>query len=640
MHSNIAQLQFASKIHLKHIYNSSIILLTPAPDYFTDFGKGEAAGSFLRGKIADSLAYSRIRQILTETQKVNQHQQSLENQYVQLIETLPSTPYSDQAAASFTLENLSMRYNVAITMRLDRLFSTIQEDRVSLSEPAAIMLQNEEFINFFMTCGPNYVRSLHRAQEVTAVFTFETDDDFKAQAFVNKLKLYVYGNRGKTINAKVRKGQMPSSTDIQSLGFDMEDDFDDADIKDSLSIELLAYGLGLNKTNGSTNSLISTSLDEFNHVMKFSFDSMTKSNQYRAQTGFIHGVEIVPWSDNAQFLQITNAEQERILAAVPRGLVDTATTAMNSQGQQETVCLSPLHVLDDFGKCCDEVDIIKVAADEDNRVEGMKSCDPLNPLASVTMKDNLQINAEFISWMSSVARDKVKSLANLGQCVSALKSFPKRNEYFYVQSNDKVEFDESVDMKFTVRELKAALDPYSDLSILSMVGSENDEYFEMFYRPCLAALYGRNSNRGDGIDPKFLMVEPWYNHKECAMPSCLEPNKAWNRQDGDGCVDGLLRRNNHKTQIPVDGDPFCATSIDMTSGEETCKYKFHPLVIRGIDNCREKLPQAKDARGRPRGLSMADLIDYFCMPTLSTEEANAAKMDMADYGWDQCVSIV
>ena len=503
------------------------------------------------------------------------------------------------------------QYNVVITMRVERFFSTLLEDKASISHDAAKIILDEEYISFFMTCGPNYVRSLNRAQEVTAVFSFQAKDVYSAQAFADSLRLMVLGNHTKN-----------------------EPGFNNEEIMESLSIEILGYGLGLNKSGSET--LVSTSIDEFNQVMKFAFDSMTKTGY---NTGMISNIEVTPWADNAEFLQYANIDNYRILVPKPRGHIENA----RNNGRVGFVCTSSSSIADDFGKCCKANEIVKIDNyDAHGRKMTKKMCEPRHYLSPVAMKDNLETNAEFVALLSSVAQDKVKSLSTLGQCVNALRAFPSRFDYSFLQSRDKATYDGSIEMAYTIKELKAALDPAADLGVLSMIGSENDEYFEMFYQPCLSALYGANKANRKSTHPKYFMSEPWYNIEECTRPSCLESNKAWDRRNGNGCVDGLLARQSSFNPIPVEGDPYCSREVNQ-SGTESCKYKYtpHANMVMQMDNCRASLPRGKDGRGKSVELSMSYLMDYFCMPEISVEnKADSEKMDEVDNSWEICVSVL
>ena len=588
-------------------------------DFVTDFTNVKNFNSNMKGKLSESFAYNKIKTIVSDKDYMKQ-----------------VLPYQSG------LSTPTKQYHVVLTMRVERFFSTLKEDSSVLTNDAKLLLEDEKYIDYFMTCGPNYVRSIRRAQEVTSIFTFNAEDEYLARDFARALRLHALGNRGEQKKRYLFENEESENDDAKS-NFSLDLQFDASTILKSLSIEILGFGLGLNK-DGS-DSLVATSLDEFNQVMKFAFDSMTKNKASDDHAGMTYEIEVIPWADNAEFLSILDFEYNRIMAPKPFGMIEDAVQIFDALTRRNRmVCSSPMSNVDDYGKCCKSHEIIKVASINELGADVVQSmCRPKQFIPPAIMKENLATNAEFIAWMSSVARDKIKSLSSLGQCISTLRSFPQRFDYYFVKSNEHAQYDQAMEMAYTVKELKAALDPAASLEIISMLGNEQDEYFEMFYQPCLSALYGAGKqNYNKASDPKFFMSEPWYNLEECSRPSCLESNKAWDRKEGNGCVDGLLGRKSADVPIPADSDPFCAVAMNMTINAEKCKYKYRPLanIVMQVDNCRDSLPNGRDGRGREIPVSMAYLMEHFCMPRLALESggANLTKMDMVDSSWDICVS--
>ena len=64
---------------------------------------------------------------------------------------------------------------VVSTMRIDRYYSSVKEEISPLSTSTLKLLDNEDYIGFFKSCGPAYVRSIRRSQEITAIFKFKAD---------------------------------------------------------------------------------------------------------------------------------------------------------------------------------------------------------------------------------------------------------------------------------------------------------------------------------------------------------------------------------------------------------------------------------------------------------------------------------
>ena len=510
-------------------------------------------------------------------------------------------------------------HSAVVTMRIERFHSSVWESSASLMSDAGLMLKDEEFVNFFLTCGPNYIRSIERVQEVTALFTYTAADASHASSFNRALKLYIHGNR-------YGEEDESTTTDFPIL------DFDSSEILSSLSVEITGFGLGLN-LNGD-DSLVATGLSEFSDAMKFAFDSMTKNEEHvdenssQMHTGMISKIEVVPWADNAEFLDYSKVDFNKILAPIPRHLMPD-----NEANADETLtCADKLYQPDDFGKCCDPNEVYNITLDSGAE---SKVCEAVEYLSPITLKQNMEINAEFVAWMGLAVRQKLKSLSTLTQCVTSLRAMPSSVDYEFLQEATGSAFNPAIDMQYAVNVLRAALDPTKDMEILGILAGEIDEYLEMFYQPCLAALYGRNALTGE-TDPSLFMGKAWFNLDECIRPSCLEEGMAWDRKDGNGCVTGILTRDKTDADsIPSSTDQYCAKEID-SYGFETCKHIPSVDVFVQLDTCRSKVPQVEDGKGNLIPPTLSYLIDYFCMPTSTGVQGTSEEITAAETAVSYC----
>lgn len=596
----------------------------------------------LRGPISQTFSYARVKEVVTQ-----------------------ASEHNNQTQASIYIQNsnfISKKYTAVVTMRIDRYASSITENHIHLSADAKQLLLDEEYLTFFMTCGPNYIRSVHRAQEVTAIFAFEAFERHAAVEFVKALKLYINGfsvhsNRKSTATTTTddAEQQEQEQQEQQHRPFKIPRDVEEADymhILDTLSIEMLGYGLGLNSRGNQ--ALIATSLDEFNQVMRFAHESMinfsTNSNQKHytrngklisttTEYGMIQEMQVAPWVDNAEFLNFAKVDPNYIQMPQPHWYVEDSITV---DGQPK--CRRSHMIIDSYGKCCEDQDMVHFNATEKNNTTTKKTkCEPMKHVSTAILAKNVQINAEFVSRLGAASQRKIKSLSTLGRCVTTLRSYPERFDYFYLNNNaDKVEYNQQTELFLTTKMMKAALDPTGDLGILTMVGMENDEYFEMFYQPCIAALNGMNQGLDKNTDPKYFMAQPWYEHPECNKPSCLGHNMAWDRVSGNDCVEGILGRQSVMSPIPSHHDPHCAISMNATSGAEICKHKPDTDTIRMLDQCRRSLSQQMKDRNEfnlsDKALSLSYLIDQFCMPQLAmdVEPANDEDMDTIENVLETC----
>ena len=297
----------------------------------------------------------------------------------------------------------SSTYVVVVTMRLERYFSTLLEEKSQISNDVTDMIEDKNYFNIFTTCGANYVRSIRRGQEVTAVFNYESNDDEKAKAFADSLRLFAYGNdmeevweHGHNSSEVVEVVDTDSSEGIalDANGAMMEasetPNYDFSDILGCLVIEMTAFGLGPN--DDGAGDIVATSLDEFKEAMKSSFRSMTQEHDGGGEVGLVYVMEVVPWANNAEFLILSEISEDNneLNLPVPSRLIEKAP------------CVSASFVQDEFGKCCKVEDRVKTTTGEDK-------CEPNRSPPSAIMRDNMELNAEFVSWLGYVVQQKTQT---------------------------------------------------------------------------------------------------------------------------------------------------------------------------------------------------------------------------------------
>jgi len=174
-----------------------------------------------------------------------------------------------------TRSEMYTHYIIA-TMRTERYYSSVDENKAELSDDARNLLESGQFISFFQACGPNYIRSINRAAEITAIFSYESSEKSGNSQFESELKKDLKGYYNEKSSGKYKR----------KIDYNQQ--------RNSLTISIKAHGLGLNE-DGAV-SMIASSMDDFEDVMNFAFKSMQTEG-----IGMVQGVEIVPWVDNPQF---------------------------------------------------------------------------------------------------------------------------------------------------------------------------------------------------------------------------------------------------------------------------------------------------------------------------------------------------
>jgi len=443
--------------------------------------------------------------------------------------------------ASGSVSGSSSSHIVAVTMRIERYYGSVKENSATLSSDALELLNRRDYTGFFKACGPNYVRSIRRAQEVTALFKFSSSNIRATAKMKSKIQAAVHG----------RKGSLSVSS---SSSFERT--------SESLLIEITGYGLGLDKEGSDT--LVATSLEEFQSAMKFAFTTMTRGNQGAAQTGMVYAIEFVPWTNNAAFQVANNLDGiDSYVYELPDESIPNA--------DDEGACKATGHQPDSKEKCCrfseqcpelpekdgDGQEKCKDGSTPTDDCCQPKVCKIMQRLSKDQMKYNLEENGEFIARLDSIVRRKRNAIMTLQRCIIALKSFPDTMKKNYLETRDSILVPKKGESQnggetMWVEKLRTILDPMDNSESVALLNMELDRFMQMYYIPCIAALHGQSVEiSSDGVpSPEHFMMKSWREHEECYFESCLIPENSWNAVGG-GCSTSLGYAENNKSETAL-----------------------------------------------------------------------------------------
>ena len=485
-------------------------------------------------------------------------------------------------------------------MRIERFYSSVKEEVAPLTDDADSLIQNNDYIGFFKACGPNYIRSIRRAQEVVAFFIWESTSTERSSQYATSISVSHWW-----YNRKWDYGRSQSqSTKSESS---------------STRIIIKGYGLGL--TQEGSESLVAQNLQDYTKVMKFAFRTMTQLKGESIHTGMVYGMEVVPWVANSAFQVASNLLDEVIEIPQARSLIPrsyrlddfTSTTFDNTDATTRNLnrCKDITYSMDKYGYCCEVGALYDYVNKEYNQTNpSERICRPLRQLDPVFIKDNLAANGEFVARLDRAVRYKLNQLSLLERCMSAVRAIPSRYDFYVLQPSTNNVYDGAMSLTFSVFELKMALDPYHDGAMLSHMGKELDEFLDMFVQPCYSALFGSNILSSPGGDPSYFMAYPWHTHNECNKLSCMGLAMRWDRTDeSGGCVPSLISGATAPGYV-TNGEPKCLKAVE--NGEMVCKHKSAELAAthRKTVNCW--------AETIPRG-SVNYFMENYCMPTIKNE---------------------
>jgi hypothetical protein len=172
---------------------------------------------------------------------------------------------------------------LVVTTDVDVYYSSVDESKSKIADPARELLTNNDLPGFFDSCGMYYARSIGRKAQFSSLFTYKTKSTNRDTAFEAKLEAELKG-----------WGQSGSFSVQRSSKFSEE-----ASSK-QLTIESTALGLG--KDEKAT--LIAWDLDTFKAAIKDAFLSMQQED-----TGKVTSMEVVPWIENADFQRILKLKE-------------------------------------------------------------------------------------------------------------------------------------------------------------------------------------------------------------------------------------------------------------------------------------------------------------------------------------------
>ncbi len=502
-------------------------------------------------------------------------------------------------------------------MRIERYYASVKEEVSTLVEPAVELLSRQDYLGFFKACGPSYVRGIRRAQEVTAIFSFDSSDEQSTKKFSSTLRVSSgwWGNR-KTTTTTTRREEKYRS------------------VSKNLRIYIVGFGLGLTETAevppqpGATTALnelgsetlVADSLQDYMNVMKFAFLTMTR-NKNSFHIGMIYGMEVVPWVENTSFQVESGLQDEVLEVPLARSMLersykkdDPYNKNYDPATRSTFRCRDLSSSIDKFGYCCEADALYNQATKEyDSNDPASRICRPLRVLDKAIVTENMATNGEFVARLDRSVAYKITQLSTMQNCISAVRSFPEYLDYNILKPQDMVKYDASMKIDFSVLEMKMALDPFADYGLVAQMGKEFDEWMDMFYQPCIAAIFGSNVGTTSDTDPSYFMAFPWHTHEECIHLACFGNSMRWDRENGS-CTPSIIRGTKAKENA---SDTKCAKHIDAL-GNLTCKHssedlrKFHKNV------------QTVWKQAFPRG-NMDYFMEHYCMPQITDEVIDDAR---------------
>ncbi|MCP4294711.1 MAG: hypothetical protein GY786_03810 [Proteobacteria bacterium] len=161
--------------------------------------------------------------------------------------------------------------NLLIRLKIRNYYYALDETQSRISSSAKQLLENEQYVTFFNSCGQHYVRSVGSFSTYLALLQYRlTGDDAVDKSFVNRLEKGLFNFSGG------KKVEQKFSQDAEARG-----------------MRVFVQAIGLSK--GDVVNLVPVDIDQFRQTVQNTVKLMQDPN-----SGLVSYMEVVPWVENPE----------------------------------------------------------------------------------------------------------------------------------------------------------------------------------------------------------------------------------------------------------------------------------------------------------------------------------------------------
>uniref|UniRef100_A0A7S1FUM5 Uncharacterized protein n=1 Tax=Corethron hystrix TaxID=216773 RepID=A0A7S1FUM5_9STRA len=171
-------------------------------------------------------------------------------------------------------------HSIMGVLTVDRYHSSLDENGSELSMAAKELIKRDEFIGFFKTCGPGFIRSLRRQAMMMAMFDYESTEN------TSNTNVYMKLSANDPIRAASVEGNFTEKKN---------------QLMQSLKITIRATGIGL---LGGEGSLTPRTMEQYSETMDYVFKSIQRSD-----VGNVVSVEVVSYINSPNFQVLTEVSR-------------------------------------------------------------------------------------------------------------------------------------------------------------------------------------------------------------------------------------------------------------------------------------------------------------------------------------------
>ncbi len=207
--------------------------------------------------------------------------------------------YLEQFGLQLSTKNLSSKLKeqkqrknqIVVSIQVNSYYASIDESQSQLSESAARLIKNTDFISFFSSCGSYYIKSIVRNALFISVFEFLSTGTKEDNQFVKQLELNMKGLQLDVLRPEV-----------YTIDF-KEKSFSQLAEERSLTISTAAFGIGADSDR--TSKLVSHNISTFRAALQDALHAMQNM-----RTGKVTSIEVIPWVENSNFQHLVKLDFE------------------------------------------------------------------------------------------------------------------------------------------------------------------------------------------------------------------------------------------------------------------------------------------------------------------------------------------
>lgn len=181
--------------------------------------------------------------------------------------------HEQERIGSQSADSGSRSKQILLMVEIDTYYHYLNESESTISETASRLIESQQFVTFFNSCGYYYVRGLGSYSAYIALIQYQVPDENgkEDQAFTQRL----------TSELTSFHGSESTSEEFLESAYDRR-------------LQIMIRAVGLNK--GSSVNLIPLDIQSFKDTVRDAATAMQQSN-----AGVINKMEVVPWLEHPEF---------------------------------------------------------------------------------------------------------------------------------------------------------------------------------------------------------------------------------------------------------------------------------------------------------------------------------------------------